>query len=93
LRAPKGPGIEFLEYLAPCDGRPYPETARANDLIHWQTTLIFNNVEVLAKRVRAADDYEFVSSAAVAVPGAKLGFKKGALVRDPDRHVMQIVEK
>jgi len=94
LRAPKGPGIEFLEYLAPRDGRPYPDEARANDLIHWQTSLIFNNTEDLAQRLRAADNYEFVSSAAaVTIPEAKLGFKKGFLVRDPDGHVMQIVEK
>jgi catechol 2,3-dioxygenase-like lactoylglutathione lyase family enzyme len=94
LRAPKGPGIEFLEYLAPRDGRPYPEDAHANDLIHWQTTLIFNNTEALAQRVRTADNYEFVSpAAAVAVPENKLGFKKGFLVRDPDGHVMQAMEK
>jgi catechol 2,3-dioxygenase-like lactoylglutathione lyase family enzyme len=95
LRAPKGPGIEFLEYLAPRDGRPYPEGARAIDLIHWQTTLIFNNAEALAQRVRAADNYEFISSSAasVTIPEAKLGFKKGVLVRDPDGHVMQVVEK
>jgi catechol 2,3-dioxygenase-like lactoylglutathione lyase family enzyme len=94
LRAPKGPGIEFLEYLSPRDGRPYPDDARANDLIHWQTTLTFNNTEALAQRVRAADNYEFVSpAAAVAIPESKLGFKKGFLVHDPDGHVMQIVEK
>ncbi|MCI0698801.1 VOC family protein [candidate division KSB1 bacterium] len=94
LRAPKGPGIEFLEYLAPRDGRPYPDDTRANDLIHWQTTLIFNNTEALAQRVRAADNYDFVSSAAaVAIPESKLGFKKGFLVRDPDGHVMQVVER
>jgi len=94
LRAPKGPGIEFLEYLAPGDGRPYPDDARANDLIHWQTALIFNNTAGLAQRIRAADNYEFVSSAAaVAIPETKFGFKKGFLVRDPDGHVMQIVEK
>jgi catechol 2,3-dioxygenase-like lactoylglutathione lyase family enzyme len=94
LRAPKGPGIEFLEYLAPRDGRPYPKDARANDLIHWQTTLIFNNTEALAQRLRAADNYDFVSPAAAnAIPEAKLGFKKGFLVRDPDGHVMQVMEK
>ncbi len=93
LRAPKGPGIEFLEYLAPRDGRPYPDDARANDLINWQTTLIFNNAEGMAQRVCAADNYKFVSPAnAVAIPESKLGFKKGFLVRDPDGHVVQVVE-
>lgn len=36
LRAELGPGIEFLEYLSPANGRPYPSQAQANDLIHWQ---------------------------------------------------------
>ena len=35
-----GPGIEFLEYLAPRDGRPYPADEKPNDLIHWQTRLL-----------------------------------------------------
>jgi len=37
LRGKKGPGIEFLEYLTPPGGRPYPETSQSNDLWHWQT--------------------------------------------------------
>ena len=40
LRAQEGPGVEFLEYLAPRDGRPYPADTRANDLWHWQTTVV-----------------------------------------------------
>lgn len=93
LRAPQGPGIEFLEYLAPRDGRPYPDDARANDLMHWQTKLIFNNTGELVQRLRAADNYKFVSPAAVTISETKLGFKKGFLVRDPDGHAMQIIEK
>ena len=37
LRAAPGPGIEFLEYLAPSDGRPRPPDLRSNDLVAWQT--------------------------------------------------------
>jgi catechol 2,3-dioxygenase-like lactoylglutathione lyase family enzyme len=40
LRASQGPGIEFLEYLAPRDGRPIPADLRADDLAHWETELI-----------------------------------------------------
>jgi catechol 2,3-dioxygenase-like lactoylglutathione lyase family enzyme len=40
LRAPRGPGIELLEYLAPRDGRPRPVDARANDVLHWETVLV-----------------------------------------------------
>lgn len=39
LRAVEGPDIEFLEYLAPRDGRPAPLDLRANDLAHWQTRI------------------------------------------------------
>lgn len=40
LRAPRGPGVELLEYLAPRDGRARPVDARANDLLHWETVLV-----------------------------------------------------
>src|SRR5206468_8669664 len=40
LRAASGPGIEFLEYLAPRDGRPFPPEEKTNDLIHWQTRFL-----------------------------------------------------
>ncbi|MGQ0794529.1 MAG: VOC family protein [Deltaproteobacteria bacterium] len=49
LRAPSGPGVEFL---APQDGRPRPLDTRANDIMHWQTTLIVVNTTVTAKRLR-----------------------------------------
>jgi hypothetical protein len=39
LRAPHGPGVEFLEYLAPSGGRPAPTDTRANDLWFWQINL------------------------------------------------------
>ena len=45
LRAAKGPGIEFLEYLAPRDGRPAPADLRANDIAHWQTTLVAERLD------------------------------------------------
>ncbi len=39
LRAADGPGIEFLEYLNPRDGRPMPFDTRPNDLWYWQINL------------------------------------------------------
>ncbi len=39
MRAPKGPGIEFLEYLSPRDGRPMPADTRPTDLWFWQINL------------------------------------------------------
>jgi catechol 2,3-dioxygenase-like lactoylglutathione lyase family enzyme len=45
LRGAAGPGVEFLEYLEPRDGRPYPADAKPNDLFHWQTTVSVQSVE------------------------------------------------
>lgn len=85
LRAASGgPGIEFLEYLAPRDGRPAPADARASDLFHWQTTLIVNTADMFAKRLLTG---------VVSLNDKSLGFSKGFLARDPDGHVMALVER
>jgi hypothetical protein len=39
LKAANGPGIEFLEYLAPRTAGAAAAYSCANDLWHWQTTL------------------------------------------------------
>jgi len=92
LRAPTGPGIEFLEYLAPGDGRPYPLDARPNDLLHWQTTLVVPDAKAAALQLRA-NRAKFISNNIIEIPAKALGFKQGFLVRDPDGHVMRLVEK
>src|SRR5215471_240656 len=90
LRAAAGPAIECLEYLAPRDGRPFPADARANDLVHWQTTLIARDLEATEQQVRAGM-FPLVSPGIVTLTAGQLGFTKGILVRDPDGHVMQLV--
>ena len=92
LRAPEGPGIEFLEYLSPSGGRPMPLDEKANDLFHWQTKLVTGDIRQATDALRSAK-VRFVSSGAVALPDGKLGFHAGVLVRDPEGHVMQLVEK
>lgn len=90
LRAASGPGIEFLEYLAPRDGRPAPPDLHANDLAHWQTRLTTTDVARADETLRA-EKFELVSPGTVETPDAELGFHRGLLVRDPDGHVMQLV--
>lgn len=87
-----GPGIEFLEYLAPRDGRPFPTDARASDLYHWQTNLIVNTADTFAKRL-LGENTRFVSPGVVTISEKNLGFTKGLLARDPDGHVMALVER
>lgn len=86
------PGIEFLEYELPAAGRPMPGDVRPNDLVHWQVTLVVDDVEMSAKRL-GSGPYTFVSTDLVTLPNDRLGFKKGFLVRDPDGHVMQVIER
>jgi catechol 2,3-dioxygenase-like lactoylglutathione lyase family enzyme len=87
-----GPGIEFLEYLAPRDGRFYPADARANDLFHWQTTLVVNSADGFAQNLLSSS-FRFVSPGVVTIRNRELGFSKGLLARDPDGHVMALMEK
>jgi len=92
MRATAGPGIEFLEYLTPRDGRPRPEDIHANDIVHWQTTVATDDFDRLAKKLSDAH-VGFVSSSVVVVPKDKVGFSKGALVCDPDGHDVLLIQK
>src|SRR6266478_836764 len=67
LRAKSGPGIEFLEYLTPRDGRPIPDGTRSNDVVHWQTTIATDDLAALAQQFRQSH-VGFVSSDVTVVP-------------------------
>ena len=92
LKAESGPGIEFLEYLSPKDGKPAPNDGRANDLWHWQTTLSTRDAAAAAKIIRHSRG-RMVSPALATFLEGTLGFKRGFLARDPDRHGLLVVEK
>jgi catechol 2,3-dioxygenase-like lactoylglutathione lyase family enzyme len=92
LRAQSGPGIEFLEYLEPRNGRPAPKDTRANDIWHWQTTLATADSDSAARRIRGANG-RVVSSRIAKLPEKSLGFARGFLARDPDGHGLQVIEK
>jgi catechol 2,3-dioxygenase-like lactoylglutathione lyase family enzyme len=92
LRAAAGPGIEFLEYLAPRDGRPMPADVRANDLMHWQTTLVTRGADKLAHS-SMPDKVALVSPRVVRLGEGPLGFHQGLLVRDPDGHALLLIER
>jgi catechol 2,3-dioxygenase-like lactoylglutathione lyase family enzyme len=92
LRAPRGPGIELLEYLAPRDGRPAPDDLRANDLAHWQTRLVLAGgaaAAVAAEETRARGA-RWVSPGWVALRQDESGFKARLLLRDPDGHALEL---
>ena len=89
------PHVEFLEYKTPPGGRLMPAESKANDLWNWQVTLVSNNIQALAGRLRQAGA-QFISSSVVAIPQeaqGKLGFKKALMIRDPNGHAVRLVEE
>jgi catechol 2,3-dioxygenase-like lactoylglutathione lyase family enzyme len=81
LKAERGPGIEFLEYIAPPGGRDLPADAKANDLVFWNTQLVIVDLPQQSRALRQRR-VKFVSKFATN-PQAQI-------VRDPDGHALQL---
>jgi catechol 2,3-dioxygenase-like lactoylglutathione lyase family enzyme len=92
LQAPSGPGIEFLEYLAPADGRPAPADARPNDLTGWQTRLLTRGADATIARLLRGT-FAFVSPGVVALRDGRTGYRRSVLIRDPDGHGVMVAER
>ncbi len=69
-----------------------PGDNRSNDLVHWQTQLVTRDAASQAQGLHQAR-VRFVSPGVVAVTRARLGFREGFLIQDPDGHAIQVVEK
>jgi hypothetical protein len=74
LRAERGPGIEFLEYITPPGGRALSGDAKANDLIFWHTHLAVDDMAELSAKLHES------GVASVSKPGSA----RSQIVRDPD---------
>jgi catechol 2,3-dioxygenase-like lactoylglutathione lyase family enzyme len=95
LPASAPPHIEFLDYKTPPGGRPLPADTKANDLWHWQTTLVTRDIAALTERMRKAGA-QFITPEVVVMPQeaqAQLGFKRAILLRDPTGHALRLVEE
>lgn len=82
LRAERGPGIEFLEYIAPSGGRALPKDASARDLIFWNTRLAVSDLPELKKRAPGAGVQAVTKEASREA--------EPIIVRDPDGHALQL---
>jgi catechol 2,3-dioxygenase-like lactoylglutathione lyase family enzyme len=92
LRTPSGPGVELLEYVSPTDGRPIPGDHRPNDLVHWQTGIQVRSLAQLAARLDSAG-VPRVSRQVLEGGDRNFGSARGVLVKDPDGHVIQLVDR
>jgi catechol 2,3-dioxygenase-like lactoylglutathione lyase family enzyme len=78
LRAAQGPGVEFLEYLAPRTGRPIPADTQADDLWYWQVNM------------RAAAPGTVIKTGTTLLHDGALGWSAGVIAHDPDGHASLI---
>jgi hypothetical protein len=68
-----------------------PVDTRPNDLIGWQTRLLTVRAESTTRRLLPGT-FAFVSPGVIALADARIGFRKGALLRDPDGHAVMLAE-
>jgi catechol 2,3-dioxygenase-like lactoylglutathione lyase family enzyme len=87
-----GIAVEFLEYLAPRDGREFPRDTRSSDLWHWQTSFAAEKTDELAAVLRRGK-FDFVSSGVVGFQENIFNFKKALTIRDADGHAVRIIER
>src|SRR6266567_1085446 len=92
LRAEKGPGIEFLEYISPPGGRALPENAKANDLIFWHTDLLADEINGLASRLHDRGT-RFVTAPSVRLHGDSSEPIDRVMLRDPDGHALELIRR
>jgi catechol 2,3-dioxygenase-like lactoylglutathione lyase family enzyme len=90
LRAAAGPGIEFLEYLSPRNGRK-AIGIKSNDLAHWETTM--TSTDATAAFTELQQGRVLFVSPSVATLRDDPRFAKGVLVRDPDGHAVKVVQR
>lgn len=86
--ADTGIAVEFLEYVAPTDGRTFPRDTRSTDLWHWETTFSTRDI----RQAFAGYKPDFISSGIVEFSNVKIGFPLAAAFRDPDGHAVRLVE-
>lgn len=90
LRAAAGPGVEFLEYLTPRNGRP-ALGIESNDLAHWETTMTGPDTDAAFTQLQQA--HVLFVSPSVATFRDDRRLTKGFLVRDPDGHAVKVIER
>jgi catechol 2,3-dioxygenase-like lactoylglutathione lyase family enzyme len=89
LRGSQGPGVEFLEYVAPRSGRPLPAGSQANDLWYWEIAFRVPEAAAFEDPLRKSH-YPLISSRVIELGDAALGWRAGIVVRDPDGHASLI---
>ncbi len=86
--AGKGPGVEFLEYVKPGAGEPYPANTQCDDLWNWITMVQCDDAEALFKKLKESNAGTMVSDEVVTIQN-----KKQFIIRDTDGHAVWFIQK
>lgn len=84
-----GIAVEFLEYVTPTDGRPFPRDTKSSDLWHWETTFASQGIAKFLITYKP----DLISSGAVLFEKPTLGYIRAAMLRDPDGHALRLAER
>jgi catechol 2,3-dioxygenase-like lactoylglutathione lyase family enzyme len=90
LKAASGIGLEFLDYIAPPGGRPYPADTKPNDLWNWQTTVKVTGINGLFQKLKE-QGYSMLSESIIELGSSGLGGNLGFIARDPDGHALLFI--
>jgi len=92
LSADAPPGVEFLQYLEPVDGRRTPKDSQANDLWHWQIHIVVGD---LATTARALELHGGRRISTGIVIGADFAHPRRGelLIADRDGHVVRLIQE
>lgn len=85
-----GPGLEFLQYVAPGDGRAWPDALSPAAALHTRTVFEVADIDALVPLL-AARKVRFVSSRAVTPADAP--YRKALVVLDPDGRPVMLVQR
>ena len=89
LHATSGFGVEFLEYIAPPGGKPYPEDSTPLDHWYWHTAMQVDDLSGLVDKIEK-ENYKIISNGIVTMDD--LDYSKSVIVRDPDGHAILLYE-
>lgn len=87
--AMRGPGLEFLQYLAPRDGRAWPDGQNPLTSLHTRTVFAVRDLDQLVPAL-VARKVQFAAPNSVTMTDAP--YRKALVVFDPDGHPVMLVQ-
>lgn len=89
MQAPKGFGVEYLQYLAPPGGRKFPDDTHVYDLWHWHTAVKVDSIETVYQNC-IKNNFVIISKGLIKIIDKNLNYTQAFMVRDSDGHAVLV---